>query len=103
MSSDYRRSLTGHRVDLKKGAIPSVFPWSPAKTSIREERLKLRIGNVSHTRVKKSDESPLCDEMLESDEFIGPPTPEEFAEAKSLEVNLLKRELSKAKEKENIS
>ena len=39
--SDYRRSLTGHRIDLKKGAIPSVFPWSPAKANIREERLSL--------------------------------------------------------------
>ena len=93
--SDYRRSLTGHRMDLKKGAIPSVFPWSPAKTNIREERLRLRTGKVSHRQVKKSEESPLCDKKVESGKFIGPPTLEEFAEAKSLEV-------PKAREKEYV-
>ena len=63
----------------------SVFPWSPAKTNTKEKRLKLRTGKVSHRKVKKSEESPLSDEKVESGNFIGPPTLAEFAEARSLE------------------
>lgn len=89
-------------MDLKKGVIFFVFFWFLVKISIREECLKLRIGNVLYMWVKKLDEFFLCDEMLEFDEFIGFLIFEEFVEVKSLEVNFLKRELLKVKEKENI-
>ena len=44
----------------------------------------------------------MCDEKVESGKFIGPPTLEEFAEARSLEVEPLKSELLKAREKEYV-
>lgn len=40
--------------------------------------------------------------MQDSVNFIGPPTIEQFAEEKCLEVEILKKELSKAREKEYV-
>ena len=101
--TDYRISLTGHRKDLKTGAIPSVFPWSSAKSHVREERLRLRTqAKISHKEIERSEESLLSDEVQDSDNFIGPPTIEQFAEAKCSEVEILKKELSKAREKEYV-
>ena len=101
--NDYRISLTGHRKDLKTGAISSVFPWSSAKSHVREERLRLRTqAKISHKEIERSEESLLSDEVQDSVNFIGPPTIEQFAEEKCLEVEILKKELSKAREKEYV-
>ena len=65
----------------------------------------MRTEKVSHAQVKKPEESPLCEEieMFESAKFIGPSTLEEFAKAKSLEVECLQKELAEAREREFIS
>ena len=44
----------------------------------------------------------MSDEVQDSVNFIGPPTIERFAEEKCLEVGILKKELSKAREKEYV-
>ena len=62
--NDYRISLTGHRKDLKTGAISSVFPWSSAKSHVREERLRLRTqAKILHKEMERSGESLLNDEV----------------------------------------
>ena len=48
--TDFNVGLTGQRRDLKKGSIPSIFVWALEKVSLREERLKIRTENISHTR-----------------------------------------------------
>jgi len=49
----YRISLTGHRKDLKTGAMPSNFPGSSAESHVREERLRLRTqAKISHKERK---------------------------------------------------
>ena len=101
--NDYRISLARHRKDLKTGAIPSVFPWSSAKSHVREERLRLRTqAKISHKEIESSEESLLSDEVQDSVNFISPPTIEQFAEEKCLEVEILKKKLSKAREKEYV-
>ena len=102
--NDYRISLTGHRKDLKTGAIPSVFPWSSAKSHVREERLRLRTQEkISHKEIERSEESLLSDEVQDSVNFIGPPTIEQFAEAKCLEVEILKKYFLKQERKSMFS
>ena len=44
----------------------------------------------------------MSDEAQDSVNFIGPPTIEQFAEEKCLEVEILKKELSRVREKEYV-
>ena len=52
--------------------------------------------------IERSGESLFSDEVQDSVNFIGPPIREQFAEAKCLEEEILKKELSKAREKEYV-
>ena len=44
---DFKIGLSGHRRELKKGSIPSLFKWAPEKVTLRDERLKIRTENIS--------------------------------------------------------
>lgn len=103
LPSDYRIGLTGHKKDLKRGAIPSFFPWFSDKSHVKEERLRLRTAKTSHKEMKRSAESSLSDELRDSVNFIGPPVIEQFPEAKRLEVEILKKNFLKQKRKSMFS
>ena len=112
--TDFKAGLTGQRRDLKKGSIPSIFEWAPEKVSLREERLKTRTENISHAQTKEAKHSMEkmlqdCDSPILLKEslpdcktlkFSGPPTLGEFVDNLKTEVEHLKGELCKAKEKE---
>ena len=68
--SDFKHSLTGHRHDLKKGAIPSVFEWAPVTNDSREERLKLRSKRIAESESQaeyEHGEQPLTGSPIPSD------------------------------------
>ena len=110
--SDFKLSLTGHRRDLKKGAIPSVFEWAPVTNDSREERLKLRSKRIAESESQaeyEHGEQPLAGSPIPSNLFdkgiicFGPPTLEEFINETREEAEQLKSELAVAKKKEFIS
>ena len=116
LPSDFKDSLTGHRRELKKGSIPSIFDWAPAKVSLREERLKIRTENISRaqtedakysmeTKIQECNSPMLLKESLVdcvTEKNFGPPTLDEFVKNLKTEIKNLKEELSKAKEKEYV-
>ena len=57
LPSDFKKSLTGHRRELKKGTVPSIFQWSPVSTNSRGERVNNRsesIAKFKHEDYKKN-------------------------------------------------
>jgi len=105
-SSDFKTSLTGHRRDLIKGSIPSIFKWKEADTDhIRsarlEERTKKKRESVQlRSTRQKSNEFTERFDSLEDDCML-----QLKREIEKLEeqIKSLKHELANAKEKEMIS
>lgn len=108
LPSDFKQSLTGHRRDLKKGAIPSVFEWAPVTSDPRGERLKLRSKLIVESEQEIENEhceKPLAGSSISSGKdmvVFGPATLEEFIDEKREEAEQLKEELARAKEKEYL-
>ncbi|CAB4037260.1 Craniofacial development 2, partial [Paramuricea clavata] len=113
LPSDFKQSLTGHRRDLKRGAIPSVFKWAPVTNDPRGERLKLRNEMIAKSKSEQQtehgpDEQQLAGSSISSYSsgrnmvVFGPRTLEEFINEKKEEAEQLKAELARAKEKEYI-
>lgn len=100
LQSDFKQSLTGHRRDLKKGAIPSVFEWAPVTSDPRGERLKLRSKMIAEC--EQQTKQPLAGSSNKDVVIFGPATLEEFINEKKEEAEQLKGELARAKEKEYI-
>lgn len=103
-------------LQTKERSIPSIFAWATEQVSLRKVRLKIRTENMSRVQTKEakhSMEKILQDRdllMLLKESFLDcktvkfscPPTLGEFVENLKTEVEHLKEELSKAKEKEYI-
>ena len=113
LPSDFKQSLTGHRRDLKRGAIPSVFKWAPVTSDPRGERLKLRNEMIAKSKSEQQtehgpDEQQLAGSSISSYSsgrnmvVFGPRTLKEFINEKKEEAEQLKAELARAKEKEYI-
>ena len=109
LPSDFKKSLTGHRRELKKGTVPSIFQWSPVSTNSRGERVNNRsesIAKFKHEDYKKNagNKDSLSESGYSDNNGVifGPVTLEEYAKAMSDELNDLKKELSQAKETEYI-
>lgn len=120
LPSDFKDSLTGHRRELKKGVIPSVFDWKSATTE-RGDRLKLRTEAIATQKRQETvqslavagtsrmvsvgsskgspTESCLTDNKLA---YFGPRTLEEFISETKEDSENMKVELARAKEKEHI-
>ena len=107
--TDFKAGLTGQRRDLRKGSVPSILQWAPEKVSLREGCLKIWTENISHAQREEAKQSMA--KMLQDREglpdcktvaFSGPPTLGEFVENFKTEVEHLKEELCKAKEKEYL-
>ena len=93
-----------------------MFEWAPEKVTLRDEHLKIRTENFSRAQTEEAKHSvekilqdlhspmPLRESLVDCKtvKFFGPPTPGEFVEVLKTEVEHLKEELSKAKEKEYI-
>ena len=104
-------NITGHRRDLKKGAILSVFKWAPVTNDSREERLKLRSKRIAESESQaeyEHGEQPLTGLPIPSDSSntgiicFGPPTLEKIINEMKEEAEQLKRELAVAKKKKNL-
>ena len=52
--TDFKVALTGHRRQLKKGSIPSLFEWAPEKVTLRDECLKIRTENISRAQTEEA-------------------------------------------------
>ena len=46
---DFKHSLTGHRCDLNREAIPTVFEWAPVTRDPREDRLIFRSKAIAES------------------------------------------------------
>ena len=93
-----------------------MFKWAPEKVTLRDERLKIRTENISRAQKEEAKHSmeknlqdldspmPLKESLVDCKtvKFFGPPTLGESVENLKTEVEHLKEELSKAKEKEHI-
>ena len=110
--SDFKHSLTGHRRDLKKRAIPSVFEWAPVTNDFMEERLKLRSKRIAESESQakyEHGEQPLAGSPIPSDSSdkgiicFGSPMLEEFINEVREEAEQLKRELAVVKKNKFIS
>ena len=55
--TDFKVGLTGHRRQLKKGSIPSLFEWEPEKVSLRDKRLKIWTENISCAQTEEAKHS----------------------------------------------
>ena len=55
--TDFKVGLTGHRRQLKKESIPSLFKWAPEKVTLRDECLKIQTENISPAQKEEAKHS----------------------------------------------
>ena len=75
LPSDFKQSLTGHRRDLKREAIPSVFEYAPVTSDRRGERLELRSKTIAESQQQsqhEQDEQPLATSFCKDIIVFGP-------------------------------
>ena len=115
LSTDFQPSLTGHRLPLKPGAIPSVFLWKKVgdhkESFSRTKRLQARCEAASEstkvevsTHQNKEQEDEIRDRSYEQNDSVvfDPPTLEEQIEAIKNENERLLHELQESKSIEII-
>ena len=116
LTTDFKPSLTGCRLSLKSGAVPSVFPWTrkvddDEESLSRAKRLQARSEAAAesskaelNTHQKKEQWDEIKDPSNEQNDSVvyGPPTLEEWIEAMKTENERLLCELQESKSKERI-
>ena len=55
--TDFKVGFTGHRRQLKKESIPSLFKWAPEKVTLRGECLNIQTENISHAQKEEAKHS----------------------------------------------
>ncbi|XP_068723262.1 uncharacterized protein [Montipora capricornis] len=110
LPTDFKRSLTGHRRDLKPGSVPSVFPWTKVDEGslCRAKRLKLRCEKSDGiTRAESAHENIEQKGIAEAfrNDFVvfGPTTLNKWIDEIKMEHGRLLQELQEFKAKERIS
>ena len=110
LPTDFKRSLTGHRRDLKPGSVPSVFPWTKVDEGslCRAKRSKLRCekseGITRAESAHENKEQKGIAEAFRNDYVVfGPTTLDKWIDEIKMEHGRLLQELQEFKAKERIS